>query len=140
MNSETLETTPSTAQVLGGLTPYLSIDGASRAAEFYREAFGATEVARYPVDDQGRTMHIHLYINGSSLMLSDVYPEQGYPREQPAAFSLNLHVDDIQAWWQRAIDAGCTAVLPPQQMFWGDMYAQLRDPFDVMWAMNQRGG
>lgn len=124
-------------QVLGGLVPYLQVDGASKAADFYVKAFGATEVFRYPVDEQGRTMHIHLYVNGSSLMLSDSYPEHGHPLEQPQGFNLTLQVKDIDQWWQRAVDAGATVVLPLQEMFWGARYGQLRDPFGVMWSMNE---
>src|SRR5690606_28643822 len=55
-------------KVLGGLTPYLGIDGATKAAEFYKKAFSAEEAFAIPPDDKGRTMHIHLYVNGSSLM------------------------------------------------------------------------
>jgi uncharacterized glyoxalase superfamily protein PhnB len=127
-------------EVKGGVNPYLNVDGAVKAAAFYGKAFGATVQAQYPPDEKGRTMHIHLYINGSSVMLSDFYEEQGYPYEKPQAFTLNLQVDDIQAWWKRAIDAGCTGRLPPEKMFWGDYYAQLEDPFGVSWSMNQLGG
>ena len=66
--------------VLGGLTAYLQVAGATKASDFYVKAFGAKEVFRYPVDDKGRTMHVHLYVNGSSLMLSDSYPEYGHAR------------------------------------------------------------
>ncbi len=121
---------------LGGVVPYLSVGGAVTAAEFYKRAFEAEEVARHPVDDQGRTMHIHLYINGGSLMLSDPYPEHGHPLQTPQAFSLLLPVKDIDAWWKRAVDAGAEVVMPLQVMFWGDRYGQLRDPFGVLWAMN----
>jgi PhnB protein len=130
-------TTPATAPVLGGVTPYLTVDGASKASEFYIRAFGARQVAKHPVDDQGRTMHIHLYLNGSSLMLSDAYPEYGHGLEKPQAFNLTLQVDDIEAWWKRAVDAGASVVMPFQKMFWGDLYGQLRDPFGVMWSLNQ---
>ena len=130
---------PAAAPVLGGLVPYLTVDGAGKAADFYVKAFGAKEVARYPVDEQGRTMHIHLHINGSSLMLSDAYPEHGHPLQNPQSFNLTLQVKDIDMWWQRAMDAGATSVLPVQQMFWGDRYGQLLDPFGVMWSMNEPG-
>ena len=70
MDTETQQTeTKQPAPVLNGLLPYLQVDGAVKAAEFYTRAFGAKEVNRHPVDEQGRTMHIHLYVNGSSLML-----------------------------------------------------------------------
>jgi uncharacterized glyoxalase superfamily protein PhnB len=82
-------------------------------------------------------MHIHLYINGSSVMLSDAFAEHGHPWVQPQGFNLTLQVDDIDAWWRRAIDAGATAVMPVQEMFWGARYGQLRDPFGVLWAMNE---
>jgi PhnB protein len=89
-----------------------------------------------PPDEKGRTLHAHLYINGSSLMLSDAYPEHGHPLKPPASFNLTLTVGDTDQWFDRAIAAGCTVVMPPQDMFWGDRYGQLRDPFGVLWAIN----
>jgi PhnB protein len=128
---------PPPAPVLGGLVPYLTVDGASKASDFYVKAFGAKEVSRYGVDEQGRTMHIHLHLNGSSLMLSDAYPEHGHPLKAPQSFNLTLQVTDIDAWWNRAIAAGATSIMPVQQMFWGARYGQLLDPFGVMWSMNE---
>jgi uncharacterized glyoxalase superfamily protein PhnB len=122
-------------EALGGVIPYLLVDGASRAADFYARAFGAKEVFRYPEDEQGRTMHIHLYLNGGSLMLSDAYPEHGVPLEKPQAFTLHVQVGDVDAWWTRAVDAGCTVDLPLQKMFWGDRYGQVRCPFGVRWSI-----
>ena len=134
------ETQPNTApQVKGGVVPYLQVDGAIKAAEFYKRAFGAEVVAAHPVDEQGRTMHVHLYINGTSVMLGDAYPEHGHPLRQPQAFNLMLLVDDIDARFKRAVDAGAAVVMPVAEMFWGDRYGQLRDPFGVVWAMNQAG-
>jgi len=124
-------------QVLGGIVPYLSLDGASRAAAFYAGAFGAREVFRHPTDDKGRTMHIHLYINGGSLMLADPYPQHGHPHRPAQGYTLHLKVDDVDTWWQRAVDAGAEVVLPLQKMFWGDRYGQVRDPFGVLWSMGQ---
>jgi uncharacterized glyoxalase superfamily protein PhnB len=137
MNTAVKDHTQSSPQVLGGLIPYLEMDGASAAAAFYQAAFGAVEVARHPVDDKGRTMHIHLHINGSSLMLSDGYPEHGHPAQKPQGFNLTLQLKDIDTWWNRAVAAGATVVMPVQQMFWGDRYGQLRDPFGVNWSLNQ---
>ncbi|WFU06201.1 glyoxalase/bleomycin resistance/extradiol dioxygenase family protein (plasmid) [Rhizobium sp. CB3171] len=122
--------------VLGGLVAYLTVDGAMKAAEFYKRAFGAEQVFMYPADEQGRTMHIHLYINGSSLMLCDAYPEHGHALQKPQAFTLQLLVDDIDAWWKRAVDAGAEVLMPIEVMFWGDRWGQLRDPFGIVWAMN----
>ena len=124
-------------QTRGGVVAYLQVDGATRAAEFYSRAFGAEVAAAHPVDDKGRTMHVHLYINGTSLMMGDAYPEHGHPLQKAQGFSLMLPVNDIDSWWQRAIEAGCESVMPVQEMFWGDRYGQLRDPFGVLWALNQ---
>ena len=124
-------------QVRGGVVAYLLVDGASKASDFYQKAFGATEVARQPVDEKGRTMHVHLYVNGSSLMLCDPYPEYGHALQTPQGFDLMLHVDDIDAWWSRAVAAGAEVINPIQEMFWGARYGQLRDPFGVRWSLNQ---
>lgn len=132
------EQSPQAAQVLGGLTPYLGIDGATKAAAFYEKAFGARHVFAYPPDEQGRTMHIHLHVNGSSLMLGDFYPEHGHPVKAVQACTMQLHLteENIDEWWQRAVDAGCEVTTPLQVMFWGDRWGALRDPFGVEWAMN----
>lgn len=129
--------TQTAPDVKGGLVPYLTVDGAMKAAAFYERAFGATIAAAHPVDDQGRTMHVHLHVNGSSLMLSDAFPEHGHPLRPHQGCSLMLLVDDIDARFARAVEAGAEALMPPAEMFWGDRYGQLRDPFGVTWAMNQ---
>jgi PhnB protein len=122
--------------VKGGAVPYLTVDGAIKAAEFYQKAFAAEVATIYPPDAKGRTMHAHVYINGASVMFSDAYPEHGHPLQAPAAFNIMLRVDDIDAWYKRAVDAGCIATMPPADMFWGDRYGQLKDPFGVTWALN----
>ncbi|CCM77762.1 VOC family protein [Rhizobium mesoamericanum] len=122
--------------VKNGLLPYVTVDGALKAAEFYERAFGAEEAFVVPPDENGRTMHVHLYINGSSLMLCDAYPEHGHSFEKPQGFTLQLIIDDIDFWWGRAVAAGAEVIMPVQLMFWGDRYGQLRDPFGVLWAMN----
>jgi uncharacterized glyoxalase superfamily protein PhnB len=119
------------------VVPYLVVDGAMRASAFYERAFGAKEMFRHPPDDKGRTMHIHLYVNGGSLMLCDAYPEHGHALERPQAFTLHLKVKGVDAWWDRAVAAGAEVVLPLQLMFWGDRYGQLRDPFGVLWSMGE---
>lgn len=139
--SETLEA-PAMPQVdtKGGVVAYLGLDGALKAAELYKAALGAEVAFAHPADDQGRTMHVHLYINGSSVMLGDFYPEQGHAKEAPAAFTMQLIVDDAQAWFDRAVAAGFAGVIPPQKMFWGDIWGQAKDPFGVTWAFNQPAG
>lgn len=121
----------------GGVVAYLSVDGARKAAEFIKIAFGGEEIFAYPEDEQGRTMHIHLYVNGSSMMLGDFYPEHGHAKETPAGFTIQLMVEDIHAWFDRAVAAGCEAMVPPQEMFWGDTWGQVKDPFGFIWAFNQ---
>lgn len=117
--------------------PYLSVDGVLKALEFYKRAFGAELAAMHPPDEKGRTMHAHVYINGSSVMLSDFYPEHGHPKVEPQGFSIVILTQNIDADYQRAVDAGAKAIMPPADMFWGDRYGQLKDPFGVTWAMNQ---
>jgi len=129
-----------TAEVKEGMIAYLQVNGAMKAAEFYQRALGAKLLFALPVDDKGRTMHVHLHINGSSVMLCDGCPESGHPPQQPQGFNLLLDVDNIDAWWQRAVDAGAEVVMPVAEMFWGARYGQVRDPFGVIWALNQRIG
>ncbi|HEY3778107.1 MAG TPA: VOC family protein [Rhizomicrobium sp.] len=129
--------TPATAPVKGGVVAYLILDGALKAAEFYQRAFGAEIAAAQPPDAKGRTMHVHLYLNGGSLMLCDAFPEHGCEHQKPQGFTLTLSVRDIDSWWKQATEAGATVVMPIQEMFWGDRYGQLRDPFGVAWALDQ---
>ena len=88
-----------------------------------------------PPDESGRTMHVHLYINGGSVMMSDPWPEHGHPLKEHQGTTLHLQVDDVDAWWTRAVDAGMTVVTPLERQFWGDRYGQLRDPFGVLWSL-----
>ena len=122
------------AAVKGGVVAYLSLDGAIKADELYKKAFGAEQVHLNPPDDKGRTMHVHLHINGSSVMLSDPFPEHGHPFVPVAGLSLMLPVNNVDSWWQRAVDAGFAETMKPQDMFWGDRYAQAKDSFGVLWA------
>ncbi|MBS0297804.1 MAG: VOC family protein [Proteobacteria bacterium] len=120
-------------EILGGVAPYLMVPDASAASDFYQRAFAAEEVARQG-DGQGRFMHIHLRINGGSVMLSDPFPEHGCPHVPPQGFNLHIESTDPQAWFDRAVAAGATVVLPVQVMFWGAKYGQVKDPYDVLWA------
>jgi PhnB protein len=121
----------------GSLVPYLQVSDANAASLFYQRAFGAQEVARMPAQDGKRLIHCHLYINDHSLMLNDAMPESGYPLQTPQAYTLTLIVDDVDAWFKRATDAGATVAMPVTTMFWGDRYAQVIDPFGVRWALNE---
>jgi uncharacterized glyoxalase superfamily protein PhnB len=127
---------PQNPQVKGGVVPYLTVDGAIKAAEFYKKAFAAEVAAIHPPDEKGRTMHAHVYINGGSVMMSDAYPEHGHALKEPAAFNITLPVSDVDVWFNRAAEAGCTPIMPPADMFWGDRYGQIKDPFGVIWAIS----
>ncbi len=93
-------------KVLSGVAAYLMVNDANAASQFYQEAFAAQEVSRMPAGDGPRLLHVHLYINGASVMLSDPFPEHGHGLEAPAAFSLHLAVTDVEMWWDRAVKAG----------------------------------
>ena len=136
MNGDETRSEPQ-PQVLGGVVPYLSVSNAHAAAEFYKEALAAEEVARHEAQDGRRLLHCHLYINGGSIMLNDAFPDQGMPLVAPQGFTLTLMVDDIDAWFKRAVDAGCEVITPVATMFWGDRFAALKDRFGVSWAMNE---
>ncbi len=120
-----------------GVIPYLNVVGAADAAELYKQAFGAVEVNRLPSDDGKRLMHCHLVINEGSLMLSDVFPEHGYEHQPSHSFTMQLVVDDIDSWFQRAVDAGLEVTNPVAVMFWGDRWGSLKDRFGVHWAINE---
>ena len=120
-----------------GVVPSVILDGASDASAFYQQAFGARELTRLPADDGKRLMHCVLEINGGQLMMSDTFPEHGYAFQPSHSFMMHLHVEGIDAWWDRAVAAGVEVVLPLQVMFWGDRYGQLKDRFGVSWSMNE---
>ena len=121
-----------------GLTPHIAIPDkrGSEAIDFYKQAFGATEVVRVPAEDGVRFLHAHVHINGASLMLHDDFPEySGSAMSAPTGTTLHLHVDDTDAWFARAIAAGGSSTLDPHDAFWGDRYAQVKDPFGHLWSI-----
>lgn len=121
-----------------GLTPHIAIPDkrGSEAIDFYAKAFGATENMRMPAEDGVRLMHAHLTVNGTSLMMHDDFPEYtGHAMAAPTGVTLHLHVDDTDAWYQRAMDAGASSTLEPHDAFWGDRYAQVKDPFGHLWSI-----
>lgn len=125
--------------VFGGVVAALQVRNASDAVDFYKRAFAAEELNRIPSQDGKLLLHSHLRINGGSLILNDAFPEQGYPLQTPQAFTLHLQVDDVDAWWNRAVEAGCEVTMPLGLMFWGDRYGQLRDPYGVAWSLGAPG-
>lgn len=119
------------------LTPHLCVDGAADAIEFYKNAFGATELARLAGDD-GRIMHAMIVVNGAMVMLNDEYPEMGGlgPRKRGGtAVTLHLSVPNADEAAERAIAAGATVVMPIANQFWGDRYGIVEDPFGHQWSL-----
>ncbi|MEA2270563.1 MAG: PhnB protein [Solirubrobacteraceae bacterium] len=119
------------------VTPYLAVDDAAAAIAFYGRAFGATERARMPAPD-GTIAHASIQIGDSAIMLSDPFPMSTArpPKELGATTCvIFLYVEDTDALYQQAVDAGATAVMPPDDMFWGDRFAQVTDPFGHVWQI-----
>ena len=110
------------------ITPYLNVRSANEAIEFYKQAFGAEERSRMPAPD-GSIMHAEITIGDASVFLSDA-------AAQPETRStLHVLVDDCDALFERAISAGGEAKMAPQDMFWGDRYGEVRDPFGNVWSI-----
>ena len=122
-----------------GVIPYISVVGGKAAVDFYERAFGAEETFRNIADDGERLLHARMIINGDWVMLSDHFSEMAHgDYTPPAAVTLHLQVDDADAWWNRAVEAGATIVFPLADQFWGDRYGQLRDPFGHTWSIASR--
>lgn len=122
------------------ITPHLVCRGAADAIEFYKKAFGAVECARLPGPD-GRLMHAHITIGGAAVMLVDEYPE--YPEQcalSPLALkgspvTIHLYVPDVDATMAQAVVAGAKVTMPATDMFWGDRYGRLEDPYGHQWSI-----
>ncbi len=126
---------------LRSITPHLVIKGGGPAIEFYRSVFGAQVIGPVHTTPDGKVMHALLEIGDSRIMLADTFEMPGAPRS-PAALGgspviLNLYVPDVDALWQKALDAGATVVFPLKNQCWGDRYGQIRDPFGHEWALAQ---
>jgi PhnB protein len=119
------------------ITPYLIIDGAARAIDFYEDIFGATERMRMP-GPNGRVGHAELSIGGSVLMLADPCPEMKAFAPVPGAtspVSLYLYVPDVDATVARAVAAGATLTQPVETKFYGDRSGGIVDPFGHHWHL-----
>lgn len=119
------------------LTPYLNVDDAAKAIEFYKQAFGATERGRMLAPD-GRIAHAELQIGDSVVMLSDPFPQStSKPPKELGGTSVGIfmYVEDVDAVVQRAVDAGATVTMPVDDMFWGDRFGTLADPFGHEWQV-----
>lgn len=119
------------------VTPYLCIDGASAAIDFYCKVFGATERMRMPAPD-GKIGHAELQIGDSVIMLSDEYPEMGVRGPKSlggTAVTISVYVDDVDDVFDRAVNAGAKALRPAKDEFYGDRSGQFEDPFGHRWSV-----
>lgn len=125
------------SQITPTLTPHLVCRDAAAAIDFYRQAFGAEEVMRIPNPD-GKLMHAAVTIDGAMLMLMDEMTDIGALSPLSLGGSpvtLHVSVPDADAAIARAEAAGATVTMPAADMFWGDRYGQVRDPFGHSWSL-----
>jgi PhnB protein len=125
---------------LAVITPHLICTNAAAAIEFYCKAFGALEESRLPGPD-GKLMHASVRINGAPLYLVDEMLEHGALSPQTLKGSpifIHLQVPDVDAVVAQAVAAGATVTMPVADMFWGDRYGQLTDPFGHRWSIATR--
>jgi len=123
------------------LTPHLELRGAARAIDFYKAAFGAREIFRNVGPDGRLIMHAQLQIGDSMLLLHDEFAEAG--GESPhtlegSPVTLHLYVEDADAVFARAVAAGAKVEMPIADMFWGDRYGQVTDPFGHRWSIGTK--
>jgi PhnB protein len=119
------------------LTPYLAVDDAADAIDYYKRAFGAKERLRMGAPD-GKIGHAELELGDSLLMLSDPFPQSSCrtPKElHGATASIFMYVKDVDVAFKQAVDAGGTSISEPEDMFWGDRFATLADPFGHVWSL-----
>ena len=118
------------------VTPYLIVDDAERAIQFYREAFGAEEKFRLPMGD--KIGHAEIKIGDSFVMLADEFPDMGHlgpnKRGGPTS-SIVLYVEDVDSAFRQALQAGAKEQRPVQDQFWGDRMGTLTDPFGHQWSL-----
>lgn len=119
------------------LSPHLVVRGAVEAIAFYKKAFGAVETIRLPTPN-GKLMHAALQINGGTVMLVDEMPEHGALSPlslKGTPVTMHLNVDDVDAAFARAVKAGASVRMPVADMFWGDRYGIITDPFGHQWSI-----
>lgn len=127
-----------------GITPHLVVDDAAAAVDYYKMTLGATEIFRMPAEDGRRVLHAELAINGARVFLRDDFPEfcpaGGVGNVRPpkaidgTSVTFHLDVASCDAAVVRAVAAGATVVMPPEDAFWGARYAQILDPFGHSWS------
>jgi uncharacterized glyoxalase superfamily protein PhnB len=123
------------------LTPHIVVKGCAEAIEFYKKAFGAEEVVRMPAPDGKRVMHAEIKIGDSLLMMADDFPEfcDGKSRTpqtlKGTPVTLHMYVPDVDKAMERATRAGARVTMPATDMFWGDRYGKVEDPYGHDWSL-----
>ena len=134
ISEDTMENRPTFA-------PYLVVSNATAAIDFYKNAFGATELVRHTAPGTDKLMHAALLIHGGHLMLADDFSAQmGGKSETPEALggspvTFHIHTENADAVWAEALAAGAEVIMPLADQFWGDRYGQVVDPFGHVWAI-----
>ena len=119
------------------ITPHLVCAEAAKAMEFYKQAFGAVELARLPGPD-GKLLHALMRIGDSAFMLVDEFPDWGAlgPKAlKGSPVTLHIYVEYVDALMDQAVAAGAKVTMPVDDAFWGDRYGQVEDPFGHHWSM-----
>jgi PhnB protein len=119
------------------VTPYLVVKDAARALDFYKKAFGATELMRM-ADPSGKIGHAEIKIGNSPIMLADEFPDMGFRGPQSLGgtpVSILLYVEDVDSRFQQALAAGATTLKPLQDQFYGDRSGTVTDPFGHVWTI-----
>ena len=121
------------------VTPYLAINGAALAIEWYKRAFGAKELMRQATPD-GKLMHSRVRIGDSIVMMSDVFPSGHKDPLQLGGSAITLHIysNNVDPLWKRAVEAGAKIDMQLDDMFWGEGYGQLTDPFGHSWSLSMQ--
>jgi PhnB protein len=120
------------------ITPGLVVDGAQKAVEFYKEAFGAEVIDVHTTPDGSKVVHAEVKIGDSRIFINDEYPEMGARGPQALGgtpVSLNLYVEDADAVFNRAVAAGATVIMPLADQFWGDRWGMIADPYGHHWGV-----
>jgi PhnB protein len=119
------------------LAPHLVCAGADKAIDFYKKAFAASEVMRLAGRD-GKLIHAALRVNGATVMLVDEFPMMGNASPHSlkgTPVTIHMTVDDVDSFTQRAIKAGAKVIMPVADMFWGDRYGIIEDPYGHRWSI-----
>jgi PhnB protein len=120
------------------VTPYLTVNDGAGALEFYKRAFGAREVMRMPAPN-GKLGHAEMRIGNSIVMLSDEFPGMSTTKAPTSlggtTGSLMVYLPNVDAAFKKAVDAGCKSLMAPTDMFWGDRFGKLEDPYGNQWGL-----